>query len=164
MAKTFILAAGRVHDLTTVIESLKPADIAKHAGDDTMKNINRVSKLIDELAAADGPYAELSKQVDAAAESVRKDFQEKLKSIGDDEGAKSVLVAEANESARKAITAKSEEIGYKEAGEKAVTVTVGSDERFDLLKKLVEKIGPEMYLQTRPLSDTWTALEEAKEV
>ena len=165
MAKSLKLKAVRVHDLYTVFNSLTPADIAKYAGSDTMKSIRGVSKLVDELEEADKGYMEVAKKIEDAVEVVRKDYQEKLKSLGkDDKEAEDTLLKEANEKAKKTLDDARKEYGMDEAQDVEVEVVINSDDRYTLLKTLFEKTAPEKYLSTPACAETWEAIESAKEI
>lgn len=163
MARSLKLRAVRVHDLYAVMNSLTPAEIAKHAGTDTMKSIRGVSKLVDELEEADRAYMDVAQKVDDAVKEVRDDYQKKLKEAQDKE-AEDALLKEANEKAKAALEEASKACGFEEAKEVEVEVVINSDDRFTLLKEIFAKVAPEKYLNAKACAETWGAIEDGKEI
>ena len=162
--KIIKLPASRVHDLSAVLNSLSPAEIAKHSsGGDTIKSIRGVSKLCDELDEADAAYLATAAKLDKAVEQVRTEYQEQLKAVSGDKDAEAVLLKEANDKVKKVFDAESKKEGFEEAKEKMTEVRIGSEERYKLLKELVEKAGQEKYLNVKALVATLDGIDAAIE-
>jgi len=127
-----------------------------------MKNVRNVTKLVDELEESVRGYIELLSQLNSAVEKVRTKWQEKFKKADKEDEAK--LLKEANDEAKAVLEEQTKKLKIKEAQEKEVEVKIVSDDRHALLKELVSKVGPEKWVSTKALAETWMAIEEAKEI
>src|SRR3990167_5338198 len=164
MSKIFKLKASRIHDLAMVISSLSPTEIAKHTGGaDSIKNIRNTVKIIDEIEEADAAYLAVAAKLDKAVEQVRDEYQEQVKAVAGDKDAEAALLKEANDKVKKVFDAESKKEGFEEAKEKMTEVKISSDDRYKLLKELVEKAGVEKYLSTEALVETLDAIDAAIE-
>ena len=163
MAKSFQLRATRVHDLTMVVNSLTPQEITKNTGAETIKNIRGVHKLADELEEADKAYIEVTAKLDKVVEKVRDEFQEELKKVQGDKEAEEKLLKDANIEVKKVLKKESKKEKFEEVKEKLTNVLIGSDDRYKLLKELIEKVGPEKYISTEALVETLDGIDSAKE-
>lgn len=171
--KQFETTCLLAQNLISFLNNISPQEVTKAKGEDSMKAISRTQKLIEELELNNAHFNELTKKYDEpvtkAGDAAKKKYsdylrmfpsatEEQKKSKADElQNALNMELFGINEQSEKALN-------YKEEGEKAVTVKIGSDERMDLLKLLVEKLGAEKFNQKKALADIWDAIETAKEV
>lgn len=162
--KKLSLRAVRVHDLNLVFGSLTPQEISKaFNGTDTIKNIRGVHKLADEIEEADKAYMEIASKLDKAVEKVRDQFQEELKKVQGDKEAEEKLLKEANAEVKKTLEKESKKEKFEEAKVKMTDVVIGSEDRYKLLKELIEKVGTEKYVNVEAFVETLDGIDAAKE-
>lgn len=162
MAHILKMSAVRVYDLTTVLNSLTPTEASKLSGEESIKNVKHVDKLIDEMREGNKVYSDLMDRLIVKQQEVAKDTQEKIATLTD-EAEKQVLVNEGNKKIAEVSAEFDKEVHYLEAGKEEVEVEIKSDERYEFLKASLPKI-TEKYRQLRAFAETVTAVEEAKEV
>jgi len=171
MAKVIKLKAARVQDLHNLFNALSPQEISKIKSEETMKSIRFNIKLVDELEEANRPYAELIDKVNSKIAPVREEHLKKISEIRNDkeltDADREAKMMKAVETANSDISSKVDEYG-KELGantmaDDAVSVTINSNERYDFLKFVFDKIAPEKFVNSKALIECADAIDSAVE-
>lgn len=170
MAKKFQLSASRLHDLNLFLGSVTPAELTDSVPNEPMKAISRLPKIIDEsIEPADKALVDYFKsEVDPKSEEVLKPINVKLMAIKDDpalseeqkNAARAPFLSEAN----KALAELRKSLGVEEHENLQVDVVVSSDEKFELVKVLFEKLGAKKFQSIRAMAEIKDAFDGAKEV
>lgn len=164
MGYRFTTTARRAMDLATVLDTFSPAEAAKLDGNDVIKNIKMVEKLVDEIKAPCGELNDYSEKCSAITREVALKAQEEILKIPEDqrekEGEKIAAKANADISEKVKALASDEEV--KKLEEAQVNVNVSSNDRFSFLKVILPKL-VEKYKQRKALIETVEAIEGAKE-
>ena len=170
--KQFTTTALNVENIIGFLNGLSPQEIAKAKGDESIKAISRSQKLIEEIEKQNDSFHQLTKKLDAMSEELGKAAKKQYATYllmfpnSTDEHKKEkteIMQSELNTKIEEVRANGMLSLNYGTAGEKEVTIKIDSDERMDLLKLLVEKVGPERFMQRKVLAEIWEALETAKE-
>jgi len=168
MAKKFVLSAARLHDLNLFLGSITPAELTDSVPAEPMKAISRLPKVIDEsIEPADKPFMDFYKEVvDVKSEAALAPFNVQLKEINDhdvSDEAKKALREPVLKAANEAIAALRVELGVIEKEKELVEVTITSDEKFELVKVLFDKLGSKKFQIVRAMAEIKDAFDGAKE-
>lgn len=162
MAKKLTISAQRLNDLCAFFDGLQPKEISEVESAEPMKAIRAISKICDELEAANEPYRELIRKLNDVAEPYRERYQAAVKEATDEE--RDNLLKEANEELEGVMKKAREEHNAEEIENAEVVVEIHADDRFDLAKRVFEKLSLTKYLKTAPLAETSEAFESATEL
>lgn len=168
--KQFTLKTIQVQDLINFFNGLTPDEIAKEKTDAPMKHITRVQKLIEELEKQNAAFVALTEKYNApivkAMEAARAKYQAYIAATPDataeDKKMKETELVTAS-GISDISKEQNEKLKYEETGLKNMTVKIDSDERFEVLKSLFEKLAPTKFTQKKALTEIWEAVETAKE-
>jgi hypothetical protein len=181
MAASFELKNSRATDFLGFMNGLAPNEVASVKPDKAIKALHYVSKLFDEFEAAAKPFQDLAK----ANEEKAVVFNEEVNAF------RTVTMADPNlteEAKREAVNAKTKEVkdkvnemqkSFDLVAEDKVKVDIGSDDRFEWLKALVNnpiiysqktvnmRDGKQAHFQrfnggVRAISDIITAIDDTK--
>jgi len=171
MAKKFRITNQKALDLKTMIDLLDPQKTLDACGTNDVRSLKNVLKATDEIADSIKDFTDLRQQVIDALEEERRPFQKEMDDnmlSSDDEDLKKRKEGEIGRRAVKVLTEKdreiSERLGFAAKKEEEVEVTVGSDDRFELVRKMVEKEGVRMFKDKRVLVEIVDALDSAEPV
>lgn len=170
MSKVMSMKAVRAQDIVDFLNSLSPQEVADIRKEDTLKGIRFMTKLMDEISDSNKAFTDIIDKVKAPGDKIRLDGIEAINKIregeGSDEEKKKAIdqkVDRINAEINLELEKQSKALGVEAVSEVVVNVTIGSDERFNFLKEVLEKKGPSKFNKIKALAEVSEALEEAKE-
>ncbi|MFA5385700.1 MAG: hypothetical protein WC364_13785 [Eubacteriales bacterium] len=173
MGKKFNLKNVRIKDCITVLDVIgrEPKKALAAMGDDEKnpRSLRHLHKLADELEAGIVDYLKVRSEASEEINEVRKPFQDEmdaaLKSATNDDE----YSLKEKEIGRRAQTALqeadknvAEKYGLKELHEEISEVKIESDERFNVLKNVLEKEGVNMFSDSKALLEVLDAIDAAE--
>lgn len=177
--KKFEMKAVRLQDLINVIAGISPADISKELPTEPIKTISRLEAIFADLEKANKEYSDVFEKFMAPIKEVTEEFRKKIdakrdelqsSNATDEEMSAEInkLVSEGN-GKLKIVEAESEAATGKKALEDKLVTAELSDEKMKLLVEVFEKFACSRFTGgehagKKPLSETYAALSEAKEV
>jgi hypothetical protein len=129
MAKKITLKSRELNDLVNVV-TFTPKDYLEMFPETSLTGLHKYDKLKDELMEANVAYTDLLAELDKAIRPFQDEVKE-LKASGDQIDMSAAL---SGINAKIEVLPESQKV--KEAGNQDIEVTVGSDERFDILKSV----------------------------
>jgi len=143
MAKKFTLKASLLDSLTGTLV-IAPKELFELIPDADLALIRKEGKLVDELAEANLAYTDARAKLIEEANKVvagHKERYAKAKDDGLDDESLKKIEAEINEEMKAELKALEDASPVKTLADAIIEVTVSSDERFDLLKTLLNAKG-----------------------
>jgi len=173
MGKKFNLSNIRVKDCITVLDVVgrEPSKALEAMGDveQNPRSLRHLHNLADELEAGIKDYVELREKATGEVSEFAKPFQVELDKALEEcttEESFTMKDKEISRRASKAMAAADKEVAEKyniaEEHDKVATIEIQSNERFDVLKSVIEKRGLDTFKDSKALVEILDALDAAE--
>lgn len=178
MAKVFSLKASRLQDLIDFLNNISNEEIGKIKPGEERKMIVRYQKLFEEVSGQNEEYSSLIEAIRKDIKKFSEKYQEEIDAVYNDESLPTeerqikakVLVRQANKALEEEDKAKAEQLNLEEVKGKMIEVKVNSDERFQLLMDVFDKLasskfnGAAVGEARKAIVELSEALDSAKEL